>query len=92
MLCAERIQEVLTLLRGGNLSPFNVVLEVLDESNSKYSAYWKEIYKEGNSKLLAVLNHVLALEAGKWTFRSIPQAFPWTGWHISMQYPNPHLR
>jgi hypothetical protein len=26
------------------------------------------------------------------TCKSVPRAFPWTGWHISTRYPNPPLR
>ena len=68
---AERIQEVLTLLRGGNLSPFDVVLEILDERNPEYSGYRNEFYKEGNQKMPKILDHILAAAAGKrklWTW------------------------
>lgn len=61
----ERIQEVLTLLKDGNLSPFDVILEVLDEANPGYSSYRNELYKEGNRKLSTILDCILTTESGK---------------------------
>jgi len=63
----ERIQEVLKLLRDGNLSPFNVVLKVLDERKPAYFGYRNELYKESNKKLSLILDCILAAaaDAGK---------------------------
>ena len=63
---AERIQDVLTLLKDGYLSPFDVVLEILDERNPGYSGYRNEFYKEGNQKMPKILDLIIAAGAGKW--------------------------
>ncbi|KAF8957733.1 hypothetical protein BDZ97DRAFT_1669447 [Flammula alnicola] len=62
---AERIENVLNVLRDGRLSPFDLVLDVLDESNPQFSAYRNEFYKAENRKLGQFLDLVLSSTAGK---------------------------
>ncbi|PPQ70863.1 LOW QUALITY PROTEIN: hypothetical protein CVT26_014086 [Gymnopilus dilepis] len=61
----SRIEEVLALLRGGRLSPFDLVLELLDEYNPEYSGYRTEFYKEENQKLFNILDLIFAQDAGR---------------------------
>lgn len=62
---SQRIQDALNLLRGRRLSPFDLVLEILDEDKPQYSYHRAEFYKEGNQKLEKILNIVIADAAGK---------------------------
>ena len=62
---SERIQDVLALLRHHRLSPFDLVLEILDKNRPQYSCYRKEFYKEGNEKLSRFLNAVISIDSGK---------------------------
>jgi len=41
----ERIEKALGLLKDGRLSPFDLVLEVLDDENVEYTGYQNELYK-----------------------------------------------
>jgi len=45
------IQDALALLCGRRLSPFDLILEVLDENKPQYSYHRTEFYKDGNEKL-----------------------------------------
>ena len=49
MSLSERIQDVLALLQHHRISPFDLVLELLDE----------KFYKEGNEKLSQFLNAII---------------------------------
>lgn len=59
MSLSERIQDVLGLLQHHRISPFDLVLELLDESKPQYSFYRTEFYKEGNEKLSQFLNAII---------------------------------
>ncbi len=61
----ERIEKALGLLKDGRLSPFDLVLEVLDDENAKYTGYRNELYKVGNQKLSKILDSILATDSGK---------------------------
>lgn len=61
----RRISEILTLLRGGRLSPFDLVLEVLDEYKPQYKAYQVEFYKESNQKLSIILDRIAGNPTGR---------------------------
>ena len=63
MSLSERIQDTLALLRSCHLSPFDLVLEILDEDKPEYSSYRTEFYKEGNEKLLMLFFRVARAEA-----------------------------
>ena len=39
MSLSERVRDTLVLLRGCHLSPFDLVLEILDEEKPEYSCY-----------------------------------------------------
>ena len=47
---AQRFEDVLGILREGRLSPFDLIIELLDDSNLKHWAYRNELYKEENKK------------------------------------------
>ena len=47
----SRIDQVFELLQANHLSPFDVVLRVLDEGNAQYSFYRAEFYKNNRQKL-----------------------------------------
>ncbi|KAF8184459.1 hypothetical protein BJ912DRAFT_927826 [Pholiota molesta] len=61
----RRIFEILALLRGGRLSPFDLVLEILDENKPQYSGYQVEFYKESNQKLYSILDRINSNASGK---------------------------
>ena len=61
----ERIAKALNILKGGRLSPFDLILEILDNHNADYAGYRIELYKDKNSKLPRILDSILATEAGK---------------------------
>ncbi len=65
MSLSERIQDVLALLRHHRLSPFDLVLEILDKSHPQYSCYRNEFFKEGNEKLVRFLDAVTSITSGK---------------------------
>ena len=67
---SERIQDALALLRGRRLSPFDLILEILDENKPQYSCYRTEFYKEGNEKLSLILDAILASTPGKRKLRT----------------------
>ena len=53
---AQRFEDVLGILREGRISPFELMIELLDDSNLKYWAYRNELYKEENKKLNVILD------------------------------------
>ena len=57
---AQRFEDVLGILRKGCLSPFDLMVELLDDSNLKYWAYRTELYKEENQKLNQILDLVFS--------------------------------
>ena len=60
----ERIDEALDVLKAGHLSPFDLILAILDGSNEKYGGYQNEFYKKDNKKLDEFLDLVLSNETG----------------------------
>ncbi|KAH9036081.1 hypothetical protein EDB84DRAFT_1398153 [Lactarius hengduanensis] len=62
---SERIKKAISLLKDGWLSPFDLILEVLNEYNADYTGYRNELYKEKSSKLQRILDSILAAESGK---------------------------
>ena len=70
MSLSERVWDTLVLLRGCRLSPFDLVLEILDEEKPEYSCYRTEFYKEGNEKLYKILDAVLLSGPGKSKLRT----------------------
>ena len=65
MSLTERVQDTLALLRSCCLSPFDLVLKILDEDKPEYSSYQTEFYKEGNEKLSKILDAVLSSDLGR---------------------------
>src|SRR5438445_11000025 len=59
------IQDALALLHGFWLSPFDLILEILDKNKPQYSYHRMEFYKDGNEKLERILNAILASNSGK---------------------------
>ena len=57
---AQRFEDVLGILREGRLSPFDLMVELLDDSNLKYWAYRTELYKEENQKFSEILDLVFS--------------------------------
>jgi hypothetical protein len=43
---SERFAKAIGVLKDGWLSPFDLVLEVLDEYNPEYAGYCNELYKD----------------------------------------------
>ena len=70
MSLSERVQDTLALLRSCRLSPFDLVLEILDEDKPEYSSYRTEFYKEGNEKLSKILDAVLSSGPGRSKLRT----------------------
>ena len=62
---SERIANALDILKGGRLSPFDLILEILDGHNVDYAGYRIELYKDKSSKLPCILDSILATDAGK---------------------------
>ena len=58
--CAQHFEDVLGILHKGRLSPFDLMVELLDDSNLKYWAYRTELYKEENQKLSEILDLVFS--------------------------------
>ncbi|PPQ69090.1 hypothetical protein CVT24_000134, partial [Panaeolus cyanescens] len=61
---SKRIADALSILKNGNISPFDFILEILDETKSDYWGYRTAFYKESNSKLATILETILASSAG----------------------------
>jgi hypothetical protein len=67
----DRISAALAVLKEGGLSPFDMVLEILDEYNPEYWSYRHELYKEKSSKLALILERIAGSVPGKhklWTW------------------------
>ena len=47
------------------LSPFDLILEILDDDKPEYSFHRTEFYKEGNEKLAKILDAILSSGPGK---------------------------
>jgi len=62
---AERIKKAVSLLKEGWLSPFDLILEVLDERNPDYAGHHSELYKDKSSKLPRILDLILVANSGK---------------------------
>jgi hypothetical protein len=70
MSLSERVQDTLTILRGRRLSPFDLILEILDDDKPEYSYHRTEFYKEGNEKLAKILDAILSSGPGKIKLRT----------------------
>ena len=70
MSLSERIQDTLALLRGCRLSPFDLVLEILNEDKPEFSGHRKEFYKEGNEKLSKILDAIVSNGPGRSKLRT----------------------
>ena len=70
MSLSERVQDTLAILRGRRLSPFDLILEILDEDKPEYSYHRTEFYKEGNEKLTKILDAILSSGLGKIKLRT----------------------
>lgn len=70
MLLSERVQDALALLRGCRLSPFDLILEILDEDKPDYSYHRTEFYKEGNEKLSKILDAIVSSGPGRSKLRT----------------------
>jgi hypothetical protein len=70
MSLSERVQDTLAILRGRRLSPFDLILEILDEDKPEYSYHRTEFYKEGNEKLTKILDAILTSGPGKIKLRT----------------------
>jgi hypothetical protein len=62
---AQCFEDVLGILREGHLSPFDLMVELLDDSNLKHCAYRNELYKEENIKLSEILELIFSNASGK---------------------------
>ena len=62
---AQRFEDVLGILRERRISPFDLVIELLDDSNSKYWAYRNELYEAENKKLNEILDLIFLNAPGK---------------------------
>lgn len=58
-------EEVLAILRNNRLSPFDLTIEVLDDSDPRYSYYRTELYKMESKKLGQILDRILSNPAGR---------------------------
>jgi hypothetical protein len=65
----SKIDQVFELLRAGHLSPFDLVLKVLNERNAQYSSYRTEFYKNDSQKLFGILNVISTNGFGKQKLR-----------------------
>ena len=54
----SRIDQIFELLRAGHLSPFDLVLKVLDDRNARYSSYRAEFYRKDSQKLFTILDAI----------------------------------
>jgi hypothetical protein len=61
----ERIAKAVSVLKDGWLSPFDLILEVLNEHNPEYAGHRSELYKDKSTKLARILNSILATDSGK---------------------------
>ena len=62
---SARISDALATLRDCGLSPFDLVLEILDEDKTQYAYHRRELYKEGNQTLLKIFDAILASDPGR---------------------------
>ena len=70
MSLSERVQDTLALLRACHLSPFDLVLEILDKDKLEYSYHQTEFYKEGNEKLSKILDAFVSSDPGRSKLRT----------------------
>jgi hypothetical protein len=67
---SERVQGSLALPRGCRLSPFDLVLEIIDEDKPDHSYHRTEFYKEGNEKLSKILDAIASSGPGRSKLRT----------------------
>lgn len=68
---SQHIEEVLQTLRDNWLSPFDLILDILNDSNPNYSQYRNELYKKENKKLGQIFDHICANAAGQVKFNEL---------------------
>ncbi|KAJ7434402.1 hypothetical protein FB451DRAFT_1467611 [Mycena latifolia] len=61
----QRIHNTLTELRESNISPVEVLIQILDPSDIDYDRYRTHLYSEGSTKLSALLETIMSNDAGK---------------------------
>ena len=62
---AQKVYGLLPVFKETKLSPFDVILAILDEDNYQFKDYRKELYKASSSKLEKILSLVSATENGR---------------------------
>ena len=62
---AEKIAHVVGLLKDWWLSPFDLILDILDNNNAEYAGYRNELYKVRNQKLSSILDIIIKVDSGK---------------------------
>ena len=61
----NRILNAVNLLKEGGISPFDMILDILDKFNPEYWSYRNKIYKEKSMKLFSILEKITGSTAGK---------------------------
>lgn len=61
---SQHVEAVLQVLRDHWLSPFDLIIAILDDSNPQYSQYRHELYKKENRKLGQIFDHICSNPAG----------------------------
>jgi hypothetical protein len=62
---SDQITKAISLLKDGWLSPFDLVLDILNDNNADYTGYHNGLYKDKSSKLPSILDTVLSTGASK---------------------------
>ncbi|PPR02842.1 hypothetical protein CVT24_002320 [Panaeolus cyanescens] len=62
---SQRISDVLKLLKEGGLSPFDLILEILDETKVEYWDYRTAFYKESSLKMAKILDTIMLSTKGR---------------------------
>ncbi|KAJ2914065.1 hypothetical protein MD484_g6332, partial [Candolleomyces efflorescens] len=62
---AKKVSQVLSLLSGVRISPFELVSLLLDGDFNMYRSYRTELYKDSNTRLFIILDSIAGSKAGK---------------------------
>jgi hypothetical protein len=62
---AAKVSEALSWLSGAGVSPFELLLHLLDEGNDMYRPYRAELFKETNKRLFAILDLISGSKDGR---------------------------
>ena len=68
---SDRFANAINVLKDGGLSPFDLMLEVLDQKNPQYDGYRAELFKVNNTKLSKILDLIAAVNVGERKLRSL---------------------